>query len=160
MIHKKEHILIGFTFIMLLMGLLAWLTLPTPVVKAGLPARDTPTPVPSKNGDGDRAKDSKPIGAWIELQTQNASAGAWSVVQWHSPSDGRSAGNWENVDGWQGTLDSAGSRRWWVAAKDFGDGPFRWVVTQGKGGAVLGASEPFTLPAGANETVGVTLTLP
>jgi hypothetical protein len=154
MIRKKEYALIGFTFIVFLMGMLAWLALPPPVVRAGLPARDTPTPVPSQNGDRDKDKDSRPIGAWIELQTQNAPAGAWSVVQW------RSAGNWENVDGWQGTLNSNGLRRWWVAAKDFGDGPFRWVVTQGQGGPALGASEPFTLPAGANETAGVKLTLP
>jgi hypothetical protein len=154
MIHKKDYSLIGFTFIVLLIGILAWLALLAPVVEAGLPVRDTPTPVPSENGDGDRAKDSGSIGAWIELQTQNAPAGAWSVVQWQN-----SNGNWENVDGWQGTLDSNGLRRWWAAEKDFGDGPFRWVVTQGKGGPVLGTSQSFYLPAGANETVWVKLTL-
>ncbi len=158
MIHKKEHRLIGFTFIVLLIGMLAWLALLVPIVEAGLPVRDTPTPVPSENGDGDRDKDkdkdSGPIGAWIELQTQNAPASAWSVVQWQN-----SDGNWENVDGWQGTLDSNGLRCWWVAEKDFGDGPFRWVVTQGKGGVVLGAGEPFTLPAGANEVVPVTVVI-
>jgi hypothetical protein len=44
-----------------------------------------------------------------------------------------------------------------VHEKDFGDGPFRWVVTQGKDGPVLGASRAFNLPGGANETVRVTV---
>jgi hypothetical protein len=42
-----------------------------------------------------------------------------------------------------------------VHEKDFGDGPFRWVVTQGKDGPVLGASRAFNLPGGANEMVRV-----
>jgi len=86
------------------------------------------------------------------LQAGSAHAGQWSEVQWQN-----SAGAWENADGWQGTLDEAGRCRWWVAAKDFGSGPFHWVITQGKGGPGLSASEPFHLPAGANETVRVVI---
>jgi hypothetical protein len=71
--------------------------------------------------------------------------GAWSVVQWQDIN-----GDWQDVDGWRGTLDGSGQRRWWVAAKDFGSGPFRWAV----GEAV---SAPFNLPAVGAETRVVTL---
>jgi hypothetical protein len=50
-----------------------------------------------------------------------------------------------------------GCCNWWGYEKDFGDGPFRWVVTQGKKGPVLGVSRAFTLPGGANETVRITV---
>ncbi|MBN1218525.1 MAG: hypothetical protein JXM69_06345 [Anaerolineae bacterium] len=157
MIRKNEQTIIGFIFMVLLMGLLAWAALPAPVVEAGLPVRETPTPIPAPPASGGDKKDNKPLGAWIEVQVSSAPAGAWSAVQWHSPSDGRSAGGWENVAGWQGPLPQ--NTRWWVAEKDFGDGPFRWVVTRGPGGAELGASQPFNLPGGANETVRVTVLL-
>jgi len=153
MIQRKENTLIKLTFAILFIGVLAWAIWLTPVAEAGLPTRDTPTPTPVSSKDKDKDDDG-PIGAWLELQASGAPAGAWGTVQWQNE-----AGNWYNVDGWQGTLDESGSRRWWVAEKDFGSGPFRWVVTQGKGGPVLGTSQSFTLPAGANETVGVKFTL-
>lgn len=123
-------------------------------VQAGptLPPRDPPTPTPSP--DKDRGGKDKPVGAYIELQTQIASTGAWSVVQWQD-----NAGGWHDVEGWRGPLADGNNRRWWVAAKDFGKGPFRWVVTQGLGGQELGASAPFKLPSGANETLQVVVSL-
>jgi hypothetical protein len=86
------------------------------------------------------------------------------VVQWQDK-----AGGWHDVEGWQGTLEPDGSpapqggtgagrdgsKRWWVAAKDFGTGPFRWIVTQGKNGRPLAASAWFNLPSVANETVRI-----
>jgi hypothetical protein len=144
---KKEQPLIALTFAILFIGLLAWTMDPAPVAEASLPSRSTPTPVSPKDKDKD---DDGPIGAWLELQAADALAGEWSGVQWQN-----SAGAWENVDGWQGALDETGGCRWWVAAQDFGSGPFRWVITRGKGGPVLSTSEPFYLPDGANETVRV-----
>ena len=119
-------------------------------VQAGptLPPRDPPTPTPSP--DKDKGDKDKPAGAYIELQTQIASTGAWSVVQWQD-----NAGGWHDVEGWRGPLADSNNRRCWVAAKDFGTGPFRWAVTQGQGGQLLGASAPFKLPNGANETLQV-----
>ncbi len=146
---KKEQPLIALTFAALFIGLLAWTMGPAPVAEASLPSRSTPTPTPASSKDKDK-DGGGPIGAWLELQAADALAGEWSEVQWQN-----SAGAWDNVDGWQGLLDGAGRCRWWVAAKDFGTGPFRWIITRGKGGPVLGASEPFYLSAGANETVRV-----
>ncbi len=138
-----------------LLTLLAW---PLLTVQAGpnLPSRNTPTPVSpgGGGGGGDDKGDSgdKPLGAYIELHTQPPQAGLWAVVQWQD-----SAGQWQDVEGWQGMLDEQGHRRWWVAAKDFSRGPFRWQVYQSEGGPLLGASEPFDLPAGAGVVVQVTV---
>jgi hypothetical protein len=148
MTQKREYILIRVAFALIFMSMLALAMWLTPVAEAGLPIRDTPTPTPVTAKDKDK-DDSGPIGAWVELQALGM-AHAWSSVQWQN-----SAGTWENVDGWQGSLDESGNRRWWVAEKDFGDGPFRWVVTQDKNGPALGVSEPFALPTGASETVRI-----
>lgn len=106
---------------------------------------------PSGGGEEDRDDDEgepQPVGAYIELQVQGGSGSFWSYVEWLD-----SAGGWQKVDGWQGTVN--GGRRWWVAAKDFGQGSFRWVVAQGSGGPVLGTSEPFNLPTMVNQTMPV-----
>jgi hypothetical protein len=147
MIRKKEQTTIGLIFIVLLVGLLGWTVLPAPVVEAGLPARETPTPTPRPDSGGNK-KDNAPVGAWIEVQVLGAPTGAWSVVQWQN-----SAGGWENVTGWQGPLPQ--NTRWWVAGKDFGTGPFRWVITQGSDRPELGGSQPFNLPAEANQVLRV-----
>jgi hypothetical protein len=146
---KKELPMITLTCAILFISLLTWTMGPAPVAEAGLPPRSTPSPAPSRDKGKDK-DDGGPIGAWLELQAADALAGEWSEVQWQN-----SAGAWENVDGWQGSLDEAGRCRWWVAAQDFGSGPFRWVVTRGKGGPVLGTSGPFHLPASANQVLQV-----
>jgi hypothetical protein len=153
MTQKREHTLIKMVFAAIFIGLLAWAVLLAPVAEAGLPARDTPTPAPVSK-DKDKEDNDGSVGAWLELQASGAPAGVWSTVQWQNEAD-----DWYDVEGWQGSLDESAGRRWWVAEKDFGSGPFRWVVTQGKGGSVLGTSQSFYLPAGANETVWVQLTL-
>jgi len=77
-------------------------------------------------------------------------------------------GNWHDVEGWQGTLDSVatgeggtvmGKKVWWVAERDLGTGPFRWVVTRDEGGRLLGTSEPFDLPGAVGATVTVEVSL-
>lgn len=150
MTHKKCQAIICFAFILTLICLMGWAAQQAPTVQAqsGLPPRATPVP-PGPPGDKD---DAKPIGAYIELHPADASAGTWSVVQWQD-----SAGNWHDVEGWSGTLDQNGGRRWWVAAKDFGKGPFRWVISRGPDGTELGRSQPFNLPARANEITVITL---
>jgi len=110
----------------------------TPALANGdLPDRNPPPPA----DDGGR-DDRGPLGTHIELVAPEH-AGAWSVVQWQDVN-----GHWQSVDGWHGSLDNTGYIRWWVAVKDFGTGPFRWVVGQSN-------SAPFNLPAGAGQTLTV-----
>jgi hypothetical protein len=154
MIQKRDLILIKLAFTALFVGVLALSVLLAPAAEAGLPARNTPTPV--REQQEGKSKDNGPSGAWIELHAelhaQPASAEAWSVVQWQNE-----LGDWYDVEGWRGSLDGNGYQRWWVHEKDYGDGPFRWVITQGKDGPVLGISRAFNLPGGTNETVRVTV---
>ena len=130
--------------------LMIWLT-PTTYAGGDLPDRATPTPVgggsaASDSNDGRDNDGGEPSGAYISL---SASVGSWAVVEWQG-SDGR----WHPVEGWQGSL-SNGSRQWWVAPKDFGTGPFRWVVQQGPDGTIVGMSEPFHLPQQAHNVLRV-----
>lgn len=128
--------------------ILALIGLMTPALVLALPPRTTPPPT-EKESDKGKGKD-RPIGAYIELQAAALPPGGWSVVQWQD-----SAGGWRDVEGWRGPL--PGNTRWWVAAKDFGRGPFRWAVTQGPGGSQLSTSTPFNLPTQANQMVWVQL---
>ena len=100
-----------------------------------LPARPTlvPTLVPT-------APPQREAGAHIVLQAVGAPRDAWGVVQWQD-----TGGGWHEVEGWRGKL-PGGRQRWWVATKDLGTGPFRWVVTHGPGGPLWGVSQSFTLP--------------
>ncbi|NJN98858.1 MAG: hypothetical protein HC875_34575 [Anaerolineales bacterium] len=145
----------NFTFclaiVVLMLGLVA-LASQTPSAAyagAGLPSRDAPTPLPH---DDDKDRDGPPVGAYLELVAPGAPFGAWAVVQWQD-----SAGGWHDVEGWRGTLSD--SSRWWVHPKDFGTGPFRWVVSGGPGGAELESSEPFNLPGQPNQTMQQTILL-
>ena len=142
---KTYQPMLWLSLIVLMLGTAVTLAgLPTPA-QAGSslpPRKPTSTPGPDKEDKSNHS----PVGAYIELQ---APGGSWAAVQWQD-----SAGNWHEVEGWRGSLPA--SARWWVAAKDFGKGPFRWAVTQEPGGRVLGLSAPFYLPGAANETLGVT----
>jgi len=152
------------TFNWLIIGLLVLglgLTAAPALANGELPDRNPPPPA----DDGGR-DDAGPLGTHIELAAPEH-AGAWSVVQWQD-----SAGNWHDVEGWRGTLDSNGYIRWWVAAKDFGTGPFRWVIsggdsvsvadewsTGGSGGLFQAdtSSGAFSLPGGAAAPLQVSL---
>jgi hypothetical protein len=135
--------------------------IPTPALaESGLPDRNPPAA-----NDGER-DDRGPVGTYIELAAPEH-AGAWSVVQWQDVN-----GNWHDVEGWRGTLDSSGYIRWWVAARDFGTGPFRWVITSGTGDSIADvwstggsgtlfqsetSSGVFSLPGGAAAPLQVSL---
>jgi uncharacterized repeat protein (TIGR01451 family) len=125
-----------------------------------LPPRPEPEPVeqPGVQGNGqssshdDEDHDYAPLGSHVALLVDSAQVGLWAVVQWQ---DG--AGNWHDVEGWQGELED-GAQDWWVASRDFGAGPFRWVVYQDQGkSTVLAESQAFELPSGPDESVRVSL---
>ena len=147
---SKPNVWLMFTFLFSCTLLIVVLELlPTQSVLADLPPRFTPTPTPTRRSA---------TGGSIELRVQSDQAGPWTavetVVQWQ---DG--LGDWHDVDGWRGTLDQfytdGGRKTWWVSERDFGTGPFRWVVYEGDD--TLAVSESFYLPASAGEVVRTVL---
>jgi hypothetical protein len=82
----------------------------------------------------------------------------WTVVQWQD-----SSGAWQAVTGWQGQLDELGQasyKKWWVAPKDFGSGPFRWAVynlTSNQTDTLIAVTAPFNLPTQSYQVLEVPL---
>jgi hypothetical protein len=139
--------------------LVVWIIVPV-AASAPPPQRPPVTPGPrppvvkgasEAHDDDDR---DELVGAHIELQVSSAPPGAWTVVQWQDY-----AGDWHAVEGWRGTLEAGERKRWWVAHKDFGTGPFRWALYGSQGGQLLGTSDPFYLPDAANEMMSVVISL-
>jgi LysM repeat protein len=88
-----------------------------------------------------------PSGATVALAVVGAPANAWTSVQWQ---DG--LGQWHDVEGWQGTLNTAGQRVWWAGNDLLGNnGLYRWVVYQYQGGPVWATSLVFHFPAVAGQ---------
>jgi hypothetical protein len=106
---------------------------------------------PSAQAAGNAA----PALAQISLVVTPANRHYGSIVQWQG-TDGR----WHNVDGWRSEITS-GTISWSVAEKDFGTGPFRWLVFSHDSGRPLAISQPFYLPtAGETKTFSLTLRPP
>lgn len=118
---------------------------------SALPPRDEPAPSQTDDDDDDD-EPSGPVGAYIVLQLYGAPAGDWAVVQWQD-----ATGNWHDVEGWQGSVKGEGTGPFWVAAKDFGTGPFRWAILTEPGGSVLKGSAPFDLPHQAHARLEIVM---
>jgi hypothetical protein len=93
----------------------------------------------------------------ITLYTRGAPSGAWVTVQWLDQT-----GQWQDVSGWRAPLDvvpgsNVSYKQWGVMAEDFGEGPFRWVVTTSQAGSVWATSPQFYLPDGDGATLNMTL---
>jgi hypothetical protein len=150
-----------FPLSVLLMGILITLLallLPAfaQAAPSALPPRPpTPTQPPPATPTRTPPAQFPTVGASIELHVRFGSKWAWgtmtwrdlrTVVQWQDR-----LGGWHAVDGWRGALDEfvndEGRQVWWVAENDFGSGPFRWAVTDGKSGQQIAVSNSFNLPA-------------
>ena len=119
------------------------------------------------NGNGvrtEKATDGAKFVLWVSFTPEWSSLGKhwqelWTVVQWQDD-----MGEWFDVEQWQGTLDSAENgkawKEWWVDHKDYGKGPFRWLVLESPGGKVLRTLPEFYLPAGPQERVVVEVSVP
>jgi hypothetical protein len=107
---------------------------PTPAITpTATPTRTSPPRAPKQTSVHERL-------SHIRLVVTPAQDGLWSVVEWQGVD-----GVWHIVEGWQGAIEG-GSKRWAVYERNFGDGPFRWVVTSTFDGETVGISTPFKLP--------------
>jgi hypothetical protein len=82
----------------------------------------------------------------------NPPANAWIGVQWGDPTGTQ----WTMIDTWLNPLEQAtwGRVSYGVEPKDFGTGPYRWVVydnNPAQGGKLWGVSTPFFFPRAAHD---------
>ncbi len=123
--------------------MVAW-PLSAQAMPLALPPRPSPQPtvIPAAGSSGGFVE--------LHLQGTGVSPTLWTTVQWQNP-----RGDWQTVEGWQGTPWERGRVVWWVQHGDLGKGPFRWMVYSAPGGKLLATSQPFHLPGydGATEQV-------
>ncbi len=143
----KHHYLVSAIALSTVLMLAAW-PLSAQAMPQALPPRPSPQPAVVDAGGSS--------GGFIELHLQGTgvSATLWTTVQWQDK-----RGEWQTVDGWQGTPWEAGRVVWWVQHGDLGKGPFRWAVYSAPGAKLLATSEPFHLPRYDGATEEVTLQL-
>jgi hypothetical protein len=127
-----------------------WTSTPT-ATAAPPPPRPTLTPTPY-------VAPGRSVGSYIELRVPTDNLNLWTVVQWQDVQ-----GHWHDVDTWRGSLDEInnhkGDKLWWVYARDYGTGPFRWVIYDQPDGQLLATSRSFNLPAATNQHEIVEVTL-
>jgi hypothetical protein len=128
----------------------------SPTSGTALPPRPTPavTPIATPTPAPKLAR--KPVAAplrlsHIRLIVTPAQDGLWTVVEWQGAD-----GAWHVVEGWQGTT-QAGRKRWAVFERNFGEGPYRWVIYRAPDGEFLGTSAPFYLPNQADVELQVAI---
>ena len=100
------------------------------------------------HGHGSRSSDGASTDSETGRIVLTTRPGAWTVVQWQDGSD-----YWHDVAGWRGHA-TDGAIAWTVEEKDFGTGPFRWVVTHPQSGRPTDVSQSFYLP-GAGDTLAI-----
>ena len=163
----KTHKLIVAS--LLIVGILCALGLalvPAQAAPEGLPPRPDDTPTPSSLQPAEDVK-SAADGAVIVLEvvfdddwpTRGVAwQDLWTVVEWQDVD-----GTWYEVAGWQGGLDKVngglGWKVWWLEDDLLGRGPFRWVVYERYGGAVIVVSDAFDLPERVGKMVTVEISL-
>ncbi len=152
---NKQHIYHYFLIALVGLGILMVLSIvSTSLADYGLPPRGT------SPGDTPGAAPAPvvPVGGRLQLHAQFSADWPWEKMKWQdvwvSVQWADDKGNWFDVTGWQGTLDSisetesgwVGVKEWWAGEEDLGTGPFRWLVYQKQGGPLLTVSDPFYLP--------------
>lgn len=134
------------------LALFLWITFSlmqaAPPVRADLPPRPEPTETAVPVND---TKTDSLQGAQIKLIVTQPIGNEWTVIEWQDTI----TGEWTEVEGWQGTLETDGTQLWWVGQEHFGERPFRWLVYAGEEGQLLETSETFTMPTRDLEVVFV-----
>lgn len=143
---RKLRYLLQIAGVTTLLGLVAlsFLTVQIPATNANSD-RPTLTPIPRPTLDVEETFSGEIIGAYIELHIEPDHLIYWTEVQWQDV-----IGNWHQVEGWRGTS-MEGVTRWFLGEKDFGTGPFRWLVYQQEDGELLVTSASFYLPDDKDE---------
>lgn len=151
---------IGIFYLIAFLGLLASLLLLLRPLTAtadnlDLPPRETPgveveaeEPEVIINGLGARVHLQAHFSQDWPWEAMHWQEDLWIVVQWLDEE-----GVWQDVAGWQGTLDAIqqvedwqGVKELWLADVHLGTGPYRWQVFERDNGRLLSTSDEFYLP--------------
>ncbi len=87
---------------------------------------------------------------WESMHWQES---LWLQVQWLDED-----GVWQDVEGWQGSLEAIQQKEDWVGMKEIwfadsqlGTGPYRWQMYTQDNNRLLASSDPFYLPTKSGE---------
>lgn len=132
-------ILSSLLFIFLFLSLFLF----SPGVFADTPPRPelTPTPHPTTIPVPTVAPSQSSQSAAIILTLSDPDLAYWTSVQWLDEED-----EWQDASGWQSDFNENGMVVWAVAAKDYGTGPYRWVIYTEEDGTVHSTTDLFYLP--------------
>ena len=128
-----------------------------------LPPREAPP--------GEVAVQANGQGARVHLQAHFSQDWPWETMHWQEDLLVKvqwldDEGVWQDVDGWQGSLDAIkqsedwmGMKEIWLADVHLGTGPYRWQVFEMDNGRLLTSSEQFYLPAKGGDLMAVDMML-
>jgi len=130
-----------------------------------LPPRENEAPVNTEpvqaTGEGARVHLQAHFSQDWPWDTMHWQEDLWLKVQWLDDED-----NWQDVDGWQGTLDAIqqvddwmGMKELWLADEHLGTGPYRWQVFDQHDDHLLATSDEFYLPNQSGELMEVDMML-
>ncbi len=125
------------------------------------PATTTPTEAVQPNGQGARVHLHAHFSQDWPWDTLHWQEDLWLKVQWLDDH-----GTWQDVEGWQGTLDGIqqmedwlGMKELWLADAHLGTGPYRWQVLVREDGRILATSDQFYLPSKGGDLLTVEMML-
>lgn len=162
---------IGITYLVALfclgaMGLLLWGARSAAAEDFELPPREDTNPVTDTgvvvaNGEGARVHLQAHFSQDWPWDTMHWQEDLWLKVQWLDEND-----VWQDVDGWQGTLEAIqqaedwmGMKELWLADAYLGTGPYRWQVYDRHDNRLLTTSDEFYLPSRGGDLMAVDMML-
>ena len=129
------------------------------------PRDDATTPVEAgavvPNGEGARVHLQAHFSQDWPWDTMHWQEDLWLKVQWQDDK-----GVWQDMEGWEGTLDAIqqkedwmGMKEIWLADAQLGTGPYRWQVYVKDSERLLTTSEEFYLPSKGGDLVELDMML-
>jgi hypothetical protein len=145
-------------------GLLLWSAGPAAAEDYDLPPREsetTATQVVVANGEGARVHLQAHFSQDWPWDAMHWQEDLWLKVQWLDAN-----GVWQDVAGWQGTLDAIqqaedwmGMKELWLADAYLGTGPYRWQMFDRHDNHLLTTSDEFYLPSRGGDLMAVDMML-
>ncbi len=132
--------------------------------------------LPPREDDATTPSLSEPVqatggGALVHLQAHFSQDWPWDTMHWQEDLLFKvqwldAEGNWQDVEGWQGSLDAIqqaedwmGMKEIWLADVHLGTGPYRWQAYERHSERLLITSDEFYLPSRSGDLMAVEMML-